>query len=158
MVKIKGQSSLEFLMTYGWAIVIIIVVLLVAWQMGVFNPAGTLRPTFLGFWGVKPFDCSYMSNGNLTLSLQNNVGGDVNVTEINVSVGGKSYSTGTLALPISMGNITKWGVSQTTSGLPKYSAGSSYNIFVSIDYIDSRLGSGTTFRSSGNIRGTVESS
>lgn len=157
MVRSKGQASLEFLMTYGWAIIIIITVLLVAWRMGVFNPAGTLRSTSLGFWGVKPFDCNYKSNGDLTLSLQNNVGGDINITEINVSVGGKSYSTGTFVLPISVGNITKWEVLQTTSGLPKYSAGSSYNIFVSIEYIDSRLGSGTTFRSSGDIRGTVES-
>lgn len=34
----KGQSAMEYLMTYGWAILIIIVVIASLYAMGVFNP------------------------------------------------------------------------------------------------------------------------
>jgi len=33
----KGQATMEYLMTYGWAILIIIVVIGVLWKMGVFD-------------------------------------------------------------------------------------------------------------------------
>ncbi|MEW6329420.1 MAG: hypothetical protein AB1468_04845 [Candidatus Micrarchaeota archaeon] len=35
----KGQSAMEYLMTYGWAILIIVVVLAALFYMGVFTPA-----------------------------------------------------------------------------------------------------------------------
>jgi len=34
----KGQTALEYLITYGWAILVILVVLAVLWYYGVFNP------------------------------------------------------------------------------------------------------------------------
>ena len=36
-MKRKGQQSVELLMTYGWAILIIIVVIGALWKMGVFD-------------------------------------------------------------------------------------------------------------------------
>jgi hypothetical protein len=35
----KGQSALEYLITYGWAILVILVVLAVLWYYGIFNPS-----------------------------------------------------------------------------------------------------------------------
>lgn len=35
----KGQTALEYLITYGWAILVILVVLAVLWYYGIFNPA-----------------------------------------------------------------------------------------------------------------------
>lgn len=149
----KGQSSLEFLMTYGWAIVVIAVALLVLGQWGVFNPAMNVRPTYLGFWGVTPFDFSYKSNGNLALSLQNNViDGDITITHINVSAGGLSYSSDPLNINISSGSMKTY----STSGLSGGPLGGSYTIFVTIEYFDNRIGPGTTMRSSGSIQGNVE--
>jgi len=36
----KGQTAMEYLMTYGWAILIIMVVLAVLFYLGVLNPSG----------------------------------------------------------------------------------------------------------------------
>ncbi|MEM0201836.1 MAG: hypothetical protein QXR73_01515, partial [Candidatus Micrarchaeaceae archaeon] len=36
--KFKSQSAMEYLMTYGWAILIIAVVLAALFELGVFNP------------------------------------------------------------------------------------------------------------------------
>ena len=35
----KGQTALEYLITYGWAILVILVVLAVLWYYGIFTPA-----------------------------------------------------------------------------------------------------------------------
>jgi len=44
-MKMKGQAALEFLMTYGWAILIIIAVVAALYAMGVFKlPTGGIAP------------------------------------------------------------------------------------------------------------------
>lgn len=154
MMRIKGQAALEFLMTYGWAIIVSMIILLAAWQMGVFNLSGNIKPTFTGFWGIIPYDMTYKSDGTLTLALQNNVGGDVNVTQINVTTGMDTDTIGaSWVQPISAGNISKI----PSFDITEYKAGSSFNVFVSIEYVDDRIGSDTPFISSGYIRGSIGS-
>jgi hypothetical protein len=161
MNRIKGQASLEFLMTYGWAILVIGVVMVALWQWGVFNPQGNVRPSFLGFWGVVPMDFQYKTNGDLVFSFQNSViDGDINITAINITISDKDkYSTGQLASPIniSSGQVTTWPLSHLVSILPSGKAGQSYNLHVTIEYVDDRLGADRKFRSSGTISGTIES-
>ena len=43
-MKMKGQAAMEYLMTYGWAIIIIIVAVAALYAMGVFNLGGTAVP------------------------------------------------------------------------------------------------------------------
>lgn len=48
----KAQSAMEYLMTYGWAILIVIVVIAALYLMGVFtpkSPGGTCSPCFSNF-------------------------------------------------------------------------------------------------------------
>lgn len=40
----KGQAAMEYLMTYGWAILIVIVVVAALYAMGVFRLGGTTTP------------------------------------------------------------------------------------------------------------------
>ncbi len=35
----KGQSAMEYLMTYGWAIIIVIIVGVVLWKLNIFTPS-----------------------------------------------------------------------------------------------------------------------
>jgi len=84
---LKGQTALEYLITYGWAILVILVVLAVLWYYGVFNPNKWEKqcPTILEKYNVsscdeynrlvpscqfenanKTCDCSIV-NGNLNL-------------------------------------------------------------------------------------------
>ncbi len=61
----KSQSAMEYLMTYGWAILIIAVVLGALFQLGVFN-AGTFAPR------APPGACQvFRPNGPMTSSLIN---------------------------------------------------------------------------------------
>src|SRR3989344_4614103 len=49
----KSQAAMEFLMTYGWAILIVLIVLAVLFAFGVFNPG----PTKNNCSADQPFGC-----------------------------------------------------------------------------------------------------
>ena len=51
----KSQSALEYMMTYGWAILIIVIVAVILYSMGIFNPASSVTTTSSGF---SPFAVS----------------------------------------------------------------------------------------------------
>ena len=89
----KGQTAVEYLMTYGWAILIILIVAGVLAYYGIFAPQGFLGPTARGFGQVQvlnPWSLSLI--GHLTLNIENRVGGTINVTKVNASVDGSYYS------------------------------------------------------------------
>jgi hypothetical protein len=48
----KGQGAMEYLMSYSWAILIILVVGVAIWQLGIFTSGSSLTST--GFEGIKP--------------------------------------------------------------------------------------------------------
>ena len=45
----KSQSALEYMMTYGWAILIIVIVAVILYSMGIFNPSSSVTFTSSGF-------------------------------------------------------------------------------------------------------------
>ena len=47
----RSQSALEYMMTYGWAILIIVIVAVILYSMGIFNPSSSLVSTVTGFDG-----------------------------------------------------------------------------------------------------------
>ncbi len=55
MLTKKGQSALEYMMTYGWAILIIVIVAVILYSMGIFNPSSSVTFTSSGF---SPFTVS----------------------------------------------------------------------------------------------------
>lgn len=162
----RGQVALEFLLTYGWAILLITVIALLLWQMGVFNPAGQVRPGSSGFWGVVPFeDFTYNDEGVLMIPISNKVGGRIDITAVNATVEGNKYDDDVSDellnhmddnnATIDAGRIRRWTSPATSdTGFPEMAAGAHYNIFVSIRYEDNRTGE--EYLSSGWIWGNVE--
>ena len=51
----RSQSALEYMMTYGWAILIIVIVAVILYSMGIFNPSSSVTTTSSGF---SPFTIS----------------------------------------------------------------------------------------------------
>ena len=45
----RSQSALEYMMTYGWAILIIVIVAVILYSMGIFNPSSSVTTTSVGF-------------------------------------------------------------------------------------------------------------
>jgi hypothetical protein len=80
----KGQTAMEYLMTYGWAILIIMIVLVVLFYLGVLNPAVPVQCTFpSGFTCISSkIDAS---DGNLTLVIGEGTGHTIVITGVNCS-------------------------------------------------------------------------
>jgi len=164
----KGQTAIEYLMTYGWAILIILIVAGVLAYYGIFAPSGFLGPTARGFGQLQvlnPWSLS-AANGAITMNLENRVGGTINVTSIKYTLtngGTGTYEgniTTTPATLICSGCISTSGTDLTSGGKAVFTAspgasdvgtsGSSYTATVTIAY---NYSSGQ-FTSTGTISGT----
>lgn len=137
-------------MTYGWAILIVALATIMAWQWGLFNPGGAVKPGSAGFWGIKPMDFRYVGSGELHLSLINDVGGAVNITSVTAKLADSTY-TNTTIKTICAGETGSYAL----SGMTPLPVGSNYNILVIIGYNDTRV-KNETFMSSGRMWGSVE--
>ncbi len=84
----KSQSALEYMMTYGWAILIIVIVAAVLYSLGIFSPSSSISTTMTGFSGLGSPTALCMPNGGLRLRLGDNIGTTINITSINVTANG----------------------------------------------------------------------
>lgn len=81
--KRKGQSAIEYLMTYGWMLLVVAIV-----GGAIFATVqGQCQQSTAGFSGtdVRIDDFGITTNGNLQMQLRNGANNPVNVTEINVT-------------------------------------------------------------------------
>ena len=63
----RSQSALEYMMTYGWAILIIVIVAVILYSMGIFNPSSSITFTSSGF---SPFTVSSSLCNNLGYEIE----------------------------------------------------------------------------------------
>jgi hypothetical protein len=90
----KGQSALEYLITYGWAILVILVVLAVLWYYGIFNPANWAQEQIKSgsAFNVALTDKS-LNSSELSIKLSSLMAVSANVTRIEVLAGGDVTAT-----------------------------------------------------------------
>lgn len=140
-------------MTYGWAVAIIIVAVVVAWQWGLFSFGENIEPGSFGFWGVTVKDFKLNAAGDFTVSLANIVGANVTVIDINASTG--SYYTEKIGIDrvIFPGNSTV--IVFTPGELRQGKPGQRFDLSLVIDYKDVRTGD-MMYRSSGHMWGNYE--
>ncbi len=86
----RSQSALEYMMTYGWAILIIVIVAVILYSMGIFNPSSSLVATTTGFSGFT-VQSNCVAGGTLILSLGNNFGYPLQINDANISLSNGSY-------------------------------------------------------------------
>ena len=108
----KGQHAMEHLMTYGWAILIVLVVGSVLLQMGVYSElvGGYGSDRSIGFTNTKvgiidaSIKCSVSEN--LSFFITNQAG----ATLVNVNVAGGGVCNGSDAAVLSPGEKAKIGI------------------------------------------------
>ena len=79
-MKGKAQSAMEFLMTYGWAILIMLVVVGVLFMLGVFNPQTASPNSCVLPAGFSCYGYVIRNGGVLEISIGQATGSDVNIT------------------------------------------------------------------------------
>ena len=78
----KGQGAMEYLMTYGWALLVIIIVGAALFALGILNPATYQQKRCNGLQYFTYMDQA-ATNTNFTIHLRNGVN-DINITKVKV--------------------------------------------------------------------------
>lgn len=93
----KGQAAIEYVVTYGWAIVILLVALTILYGLGILNP-GRYLPQECSF--PPNLDCNYyrlervaQDNYKLTIGLTNGLGFNIKLKDATLTSEG-SLSSG----------------------------------------------------------------
>jgi hypothetical protein len=150
----KGQSALEYMMTYGWAILIIVIVAVILYSMGIFNPGASITTASSGF---SPFAVSAAVCNTSGLYVAFTTGGlpngasSASALSLTVSAGTGigSGSGGPYAGPVSPGTTFTIKATSTcaTSGVRFSTSGTlSYSVTTAVGT--------TTNNATGTIAGT----
>ena len=80
----KSQAAMEFLMTYGWAILVVLAAIAALAYFGVLSPARFLPERCVFPSGLTCIDKAVISDSanTVTFSLRNNLGSNINITSI----------------------------------------------------------------------------
>lgn len=123
----KGQGALEYLMTYGWALLIIVVVGAALFALGIFSPQ--TKSVCTGFQ-YYTYSNQKMTTTQYTLEVLN---GNQDVTVTNLSVEGTDLGTVTLSPTGTLGSGKRVTISGANDPTTK-SSGDSYSYSVSVTY------------------------
>ena len=155
----RSQSALEYMMTYGWAILIIVIVAVILYSMGIFNPSSSVSSTVTGFSGLGSVTAECTANGVLRISVGDSTGNLINVTGITAkdpsitkTANFKPNST------VDPNPLIRSGTSYIFS-VPNIcpSAGTHYAITVAVNYTEPGQVLPGPYQSLGSITGTSTS-
>ncbi|MEM3609700.1 MAG: hypothetical protein QW076_02210 [Candidatus Anstonellales archaeon] len=93
---LKGQGAFEYMVSYGWAILIVIVLGILLFSLGVFNPSQT--PTASGFVYIRPISWSFTGGeahaSNVTIAFENVAGQNLVMWVNDTAIGSIKFKQG----------------------------------------------------------------
>ena len=152
----KGQAALEYLMTYGWAILIVVIIGVALYAMGVFSPGRFTGKSYSGLSEFTVLDWKLADGGtndSLTLIVTPR-GHTFNITSVSVTVSGLTMSSTCSINPQLANPDQKVTISCYTNGTDIGIAGATYTADVTISYTD--VDTNVTHTSTGKLKGTIE--
>ena len=145
---------MEFLMTYGWAILVVIISITALASFGVLRPA-KLLPSSCTFEPGISCDDSYITSTSFYIVLTNGFGQDIVFSAVNLTApSGNSYYSGEDQedVPLSDGESATYDLN-ITDEIGYLNVGSRAAFYITIDY--SKQGSPLTRTLNGKIVGLV---
>ena len=152
----SGQSALEYMMTYGWAILIIVIVAVILYSMGIFNPASSISSTITGFSATPVSNAICTANGVLRLAVGDTVGHRILIKNISATSNGKTevFTPTSTVDPnpiITSGNTYIFSIPNVCPA-----AGTRFSANVNINYTEPTTSFSTSqYTSTGTVTGTV---
>jgi len=116
----KGQAAMEFLMTYGWAILVVLIVIGALAYFGVLSPTQFLPRRCHFTQGLTCTDhVISQANGNLTILVTNGIGNDIQLTSLffNTTDGIVDCPRGGVQVSVSAGDTATIST-KACSGIP----------------------------------------
>jgi hypothetical protein len=162
MSKMKrAQTAIEYLMTYGFAVLIIIVISAALYALGVFNPGAWLPggPRASGFGNIKVIEFAVNStsggeNGTLKVVLVNAYGYRVRLDLVGATMAGVSNTTG-CAPGVNIAPGQQYTCYLWWELNFPYSPGDTYTAAVSIYFVDQETPGTPSLTDTGTLTGPV---
>jgi hypothetical protein len=168
MLTKRGQAAMEYLMTYGWAILVIVIVLAALLYLGVFNIANKMPDVCTPQVGLQCNSWFLNSvNSRVNFSITNGYQQTINVTRILCQVQGET-GTWVTETGVGVGAQQQQWLGLGTAGNPAipcydasgavmtFSRGSTYQGKIIVEYYFSSEGSGMTRRNTADVRFTAQ--
>ena len=147
----KGQTALEYLMTYGWAILIVIVAIGALYALGLTKTCRWVGTQVSGFSGggfevsTPRFDAS---DGQLVFDLKRIGASTVTVTSATGTFKTTTSTWDPADYSAATGNVTI----ATFTGFTGTTSGDCYSVDTTVNYLEG----GRTFTAAGKVSGTIE--
>ncbi len=148
----KGQAALDFLMTYGWAIALVVIIAAVLFALGIFDVSNFVGSKAAGFSGVAVSGWKFSPTGTLTMKVSNQVGQPISVNSVNATISGVSEVNSVAVTPATLGTGAM-SDQISISGFANSTAGTGYTAKVTIAYID--MNSNFNYTTTGTLTGKV---
>ncbi len=103
MSVLKSQSALEYMMTYGWAIIVIVIVAVILYSLGIFNPSANVTVGYSGFAGMPILSQTCLENIGLFILVGNSEGNLITITSVNVTLQNGSHVSDNVDLTVQDG-------------------------------------------------------
>ena len=154
----KSQSALEYMMTYGWAILVIVIVAAVLYSLGIFSPASSLSSTVTGFSNLGSVTGECTANGVMRISLGDSTGYPINITGVTAKSSTGQVSTFKPNSTVDSNPIIL-PASNYIFSVPNVcpAAGSSYSLAVTVNYTEPGQIFPGPYTSTGTVIGTSTS-
>lgn len=151
----KAQGALEFLMTYGWAFLVILIMIGALAYFGVLSPTRFLPERCTISSGLACEDYT-LTETDVTLLIRNNMGSTVHITDFDVTdpSGGFTCTPSDDMGEVADGaTITLQATACSGAGI---AAGTKFKVLPTLSYYDPRSGAGFTHDVTGELFAEVQ--
>jgi len=152
MGYMKGQAALDFLMTYGWAIALVVIIAAVLFALGIFDVGNFLGSKASGFSGVAVKGWALDTAGTFTMRVSNQVGQQISVGNATVTIGSTAAALNFTAFNLATGQDSAV-LSSAPGAFGVQASGSGYTAKAAIKYTD--LNANFPYATSGTLTGRV---
>jgi hypothetical protein len=136
----KAQAAMEYLMTYGWAILIVIIVAAAMYALGIFNPATWTGTRTTGFPNIGvPQDWQYNgTTGEMSVIVRNGLGMAISISSVTATCNTSAGEYGVTFVPSGLGSLgaglTRAYVSNGTVRCDRLAGGAGFSTKLKVDY------------------------
>ena len=159
MDGLRAQSAMEYLLTYGWAFLIIAVVLAAMFELGLFNPGKFSGNECLLQAGFSCLNFFILPNGLLTINLEQATQSSLNITGYNCTEGTsiilpKLTTANQIYLPVGSNSTISMLCYTSTGSVYTSNPGQLYTGTLAFNYTE--LDTGFPHQTSGKISVSVQ--
>jgi len=133
MINKKGQAAMEFLMTYGWALLVVLVAIGALAFFGVLNPGQFLPDTCTMPPGIACIESQATTTG-ITLVLQNGLGDTMNEAVATNGIYSATLSDGTVCTTPALASHASGDTETVVFTCAGLTTGSTVQADITLDY------------------------